>query len=264
MMLINEGVFLGLIGFCALLVLALIMLIITIKRYAPEAFVFARARMRGYAIALVHYPDGIVKPFIPREEIKNPESAAPYYIVGDVGIKFTNPDGTKIERWYGEIPVYHYFKNIPEPVANVQAIAYSQLKDYLKENGMSIEGIADLAFYVMSEIEKGKNVARAIENARIEDKETKERILKFVKWMEKHKEEIENKKLESGIYTYQTAMQALDSTIAYTSANVAHTKSVWQTWFQNRMDITKENLIKYGVFLFIAALAAGILYQFIK
>jgi len=264
MMVISEMVFMGLIFLTLGLFFAIIMLIISIKKFAPEAFIFMKARKRGIPIAFVHYPDGIIKPYIPRVEIKNPESASPYYSIGDVGIKFTNPDGTKVERWYGEVPVYHYFKNIPEPVANVQAIAYSQLKDFLKQKGMSIEGIEDVAFYVMTELEKGKDVERAIRNAQVEDEETKARLLKFVEWMKKNKEEVDRLKLESGIYTYQTAMQALDSTIAYTSANVAHAKSVWQAWFQNRMEATRENLIRYGIFLFLAALAAGIVYQFLK
>jgi len=264
MIVLTEIQFLGMALAIIGAVFGMIILIISIKRYAPEAFIFMKARKRSIPVAFVHYPDGIVKPYIPRVEIKNPESVAPYYSIGDVGIKFTNPDGTKVERWYGEVPVYHYFKNIPEPVANVQAVAYSQLKDYLKHKDMSIEGIEDVAFYVMSEIEKGKDVGRAIKNAQIEDKETKQRILKFVDWMQRHKEEIEDLKLKSGIYTYQTAMQALDSTIAYTSANVAHAKSVWQAWFQNRLDATRENLIRYGIFLFLAALAAGIVYQFLK
>ena len=264
MMVISETVFMGLIFLAVGLFFAIIILLVSIKKFAPEAFIFMKARKRGIPLAFVHYPDGVIKPYVPRVEIKNPESVSPYYSVGDVGIKFSNPDGTKVERWFSEIPVYHYFKNIPEPVSNVQTVAYSQLKDFLKEKGMSIEGIEDVAFYVLTELEKGKDVERAIRNAQIEDGETRARILKFVEWIRRNKEEVDRLKLKSGVYTYQTAMQALDSTIAYTSANVAHAKSVWQAWFQNRMDIGKENLIRYGIFLFLAALAGGILYQLVR
>ena len=96
MIVLTEIQFLGMALAIIGAVFGMIILVISIKRYAPEAFIFMKARKRSIPVAFVHYPDGIVKPYIPRVEIKNPESVAPYYSIGDVGIKFTNPDGSTL------------------------------------------------------------------------------------------------------------------------------------------------------------------------
>ena len=52
MIVISEMVFMGLIFLTLGLFFAIIMLIISIKKFAPEAFIFMKARKRGIPIAV--------------------------------------------------------------------------------------------------------------------------------------------------------------------------------------------------------------------
>jgi len=133
--------------------MALIMFALAIKRYAPEAFIFWRARRQGKPLCLVHYPEGIVRAYIPKEERRLNPSTTNYWYIGDVGIKFKGSSAT-VEKWNGRIPIFHYFVNIPEAIATREAVAFSQFKDYLKEHKIDVSGIEDIAFFVISRYEK--------------------------------------------------------------------------------------------------------------
>lgn len=249
------GMMLGIIIPC----FGLLMFFLMIKKQAPEALLFMKARRKKVPVVMVHYPEGTVQPYIPKMQMdKDAEVPAIHYVVGNVGIKFRNPDGSKTERWMGEVPMFHYFRNIPEAVATTEAIAYSQLKDYFKEKGVDISGIEDVAFYVLSEVERSGNVKKALHNAQIDNQETMKQVLQFLNFVKANKKEIQDLKLKSGIFTYQTAVRALDSVIAYTSSNVAHMKSVIEASLRHEMNSGVSDMIKYGIFLFLASLGAGV------
>ena len=155
-------------------------------------------------------------------------------------------------------------RNIPEPVAVADAVAFSQLKDHLKEKGIDIETIEDVAFYVLSEYEKSGNLDEALRSARIDDEETREKVLTFLKFIQQHRSELEKLKLRSGLFTFQTAARALDATIAYTSSNVAHMKRVIEASLRREMQNPYTDFFKYGLFIFLAMLGLGALYIIVK
>lgn len=253
---ITEPLLMGLILTIVILAFVLLMFFLMIKKDAPEALLFMKARRKKLPIVLVHYPEGTVMPSIPKVDRKA-RSSSPEYEVENAGIKFRNPDGRKSERWFGDIIIHNYFRNIPEEVAISDVVAYSQLKDYFKEQDMSIENIEDIAFYVLSEVEKTGDIQRALRNAKIDNEETAGRILEFLKFVREHRDEIINQKLKSGIFTFQTAITALDRCIAYTSANVAHAKSVWEAMVRNQMADKTRDLILLGTFLFMLCLGVA-------
>lgn len=262
MIVIQETVLFGLIGGIIILGLVSVMFFFSLKAQAPEAFVIWKARRKKLPIAMVHYPEGTVRLKVPEVEKGNPEATNPYYVVPDVGIKFRNPDGNKIERLENTVPVYHYFKNIPESVMLAEVVAFHQLKDYFKKKGENIEGIEDLAFYVASENEKHTKSGRVqedtIEAMNVEREDLRRRATQFLEFIEEHRKEIEEQKLQSGMFTFSTAMQALDSTIAFTSSHVAHVKSIISQRVRESMERKQKDIITYGVFVFMICLGAGV------
>jgi len=240
---------------------------IDFKKNAPEAFVLKAARKakEKVPIAFLHFPDGTMRIALPKREkgrTGNPTSM-PYYTIPGLGIKFRDLDGSKTEH-LKDLSVIHYFPNIPEPISTQQAIAYSQLKDYLRERGIDITGIENVAFLIASDAEKLKDVERAIRNAQVTDEETRAKIVEFLRFIDENRKEIESLRLKSGIFTYRTVVSALDSVIAYTSANVAHTKAVIESWLRQELRSEITDWIKYGMFLFLAALGAGIFVMLAK
>lgn len=240
-----------------ILVIAMIVFYTKIKRDAPEALIIAKARKKGTPLALLHYPEGTIRLRELKVDKETPGTSTPYFLIEKAGIKFRNPDGRKVERWEGDIPIMNYFVNMPESVAITDVVAYSQLKDHLKVKGMDIETIEDLAFFVLSEYERTGDMNIAMQSAKIDSEETKGRVLNFLTYVEKHKEELESLKLESGIFTFQTAIRALDATIAYTSSNVAHMKSVLEASIRHQLESSTTDIMKYGVFVIMVALGLG-------
>ena len=264
MIAVSEAFIFGLVMIIIFLIFAMLLYYLNIKKNVPEALIFMKARKKKLPVCLVHFPEGIVRLFIPKIERLSSEVSTPFYVVGEVGIKFRNPDGRKTERWNGDIPLINYFVNMPEGVAIADAVAYSQLKDYLKTQDIDIDTIEDVAFYVLSEFERTGDINLALSSAKIENEETKQQLLAFLNFIEAHREDIEKLKLKSGIFTFQTAIRALDATIAYTSSNVAHMKSVIEASIRRQLANSSSDFIKYGLFIFLACLGCGALFIMIK
>lgn len=262
---VSLSLFVGLFMWGLFATLALLIFVVLIKRFAPEAFLFWRARRKGKPLCLVHYPEGVVRAYIPTEEKGNP-SALNYWYVGNVGIKFRSR--VVAEKWNGRIPLFHYFMNIPEPIATAEAAAISQLKDFLKEKGHDISNVEDIAYFVLSRYEKylGKlknedeAMMQTLRDLGLDNEETVQRMIELLKTVEACRDEVEQLKLKSGVFTYQTAVTALDSLSAYTSANVAHTKAVLESAIRENMASEVKDYIKYGIMIFLACLGLGVLF----
>jgi len=263
MIVVPEAVIFGLMLALLITVLLFVVFYIDMKK-TPGVLVLRKAYKKKLPVAFVHYPEGTMRAYIPKIEKHNPEVTTPYHIVEGAGIKFKNADGKKVERWDGKIPIYNYFVNIPEPVATADAVAFSQLKDHLKKKGIDIETIEDVAFYVLSEYEKSGNLDEALRSARIDDEETREKVLAFLKFVQQHRSELERLKLRSGLFTFQTAARALDATIAYTSSNVAHMKRVIEASLRRELQNPYTDFFKYGLFIFLSMLGLGALYIIVR
>jgi len=300
MIIVPEFLFFGFLLWAIIASMALVMFALAIKRYAPEAFIFWRARREGMPLALVHYPEGIVRAYIPREERRLNPSTTNYWYVGDVGIKFKG-SGSTVEKWNGRIPIFHYFVNIPEAIATREAVAFSQFKDYLKEHKIDVSGIEDIAFFVISRYEKylGKlmeqkeeikerlieqlkkerkvtneaeveeivranieeqAMRQALQDTGLDNEEMVQKMVHLLKFIEKNREEIEKMKTKSGQFTYQVVANAIDTVSAYTSANVAHTKAVLESAIRESLGSEVKDYIKYGMLIFMGCLGLGVLF----
>jgi len=264
MIAVSEMLILGLVLVIIGLIFTIVFIIVDFKKNAPEAFIISKARRKKLPITLVHYPEGTVRPYIPKVDNTNPEVSSPTFIVGNAGIKFRNPDGKKIERWNGDIPLLNYFVNTPESVATFDAVAHDQLKDWLKKEGYDIENIEDIAFYVLSEFERTGDINRALKNAKIDNEEKKKTMIDFLTFVESRKKDIKDLKLESGVFTYKTAVRALDSVIAYTSSNVAHAKSVWEASLRRKLANENRDLVAMAIVFLIICIGLATFYMIVR
>jgi len=252
---IEEWYFYGamLVAFFALLISVGIYM--AVKNNAPDAFVHWKAKRNGDKVCRVHYRGRKCRDYIATVDKAEKEIGTPYWTVEDVGIKF-KPEPGDIEFIEDTIPCCNYFENMPEAVKINQAVAFNQLKNHFTKLGMPIEGIEDIAFYVASEAE-GKPKDRAINNARIDSIETREHLKKYLDIISKYKTQLTSMKLESGVFSWQTAMNALDSVIAYTSSNLAHTKETIRAAIMRQEENKRKDYIMYAIIAFILALSAA-------
>ena len=238
-------------------VLIPLLVLVMIKKNAPEAFLLWKCRRKRVPVIMVHYPEGNSKLYAPKIIRDNPEVSTPYFVVKDCGIKFRNPDGRKTERLNSDVPCIHYFVDSPEPVSTFDVVALDQLKDFFKIHGYDLTSVEDLAMYVLSEYERTGSIDFALSSAQISNDELKSRLIEFLKYVEANKNEIVKLKLKSGPFTYKTATSVIDNTIAYNSSNVSHLKSVLEAKMRHQLSNPTGDILKYGIFVMILCIAAG-------
>lgn len=259
MIAIQDYYFYGaiLLAFFALLISVL--MYITIKNNAPDSFTHWRAKRSGNPVCRVHFKGKQTSDYI--AEIKKEEKGlgSPYWLVPEVGIKF-KPEADSIHFIEGSIPCCDYYEKMPKSVKLETVVAFSQLKDYFKNKlNIPIDGIEDLAFYVSSESDVS-GAENAIADARVNSEETKTILRRYIKTVNANMEKIKSMRIDSGVFTWQTAMNALDSQIAYTSSALAHTIETVRAAERRKEENTKRDLILYAIIAFILAMALGALY----
>jgi len=154
-------------------------------------------------------------------------------------------------------------ENLTTAVKVNEAIAYSQLKDYFKKLNIPIDGVESAALYLLQESEK-KPIERALKNTHIDSEETKRYLRKFLDVVRRRDAEIKALKQESGIFTWQTAMKALDGTIAFTSSHFSHAKEVIIAAALRKEEDNKKKMIEYAIIAVILAIAGVILLYGLK
>lgn len=259
MIIIDEKIFLLLIITDIGLIIGFILYYLGIKRWAPEATIFRDARKKKQPIVITHFQNGSAVPAIPKvEKMEDDDNViVPFFTIPKVGLKFKDASGMKAEKWFGDITVYHYFELTPEPISTAFAAAHSQFKDLLKKNRIDIEGMEDVAFYAISENEKLKDIEETLKSLNIPDIETRTKIQEMLEYIEKYKSDIQKEKLQSGLFVYQTIVRALDATMAYTSANLAFTKTAIEAYVRQQLNQQTKNLMLYFIGAFILCLGAG-------
>lgn len=226
-----------------------------IKNGAPDAMIHWKAKRSGQVICRVHYKGRQAKDYLAKLDKAEKEIGTPYWVVPTLGIKF-KPKPDEIEFIEGSVPCANYFENCVEAQKIAQVVAFSQLKDYLHKRGMSIDNLEKEAFYIASESEKVSG-ERAIKNAMINSGQTKEYMREYLRIINANKAELKKLQLESGVFSWQTAMRAIDDTIAYTSSNVAHMKETLKAVILKQEDNKRKDYIMYAIVGFILSMGAA-------
>lgn len=255
---LSETMFAAIVGIPILISILLGMFIFTIHNNCPDVFTHWKAARNGKPICRIHFRGRKVKDVIADEDKDEKGMGTNYWKVPGVGLKF-KPGTEDIEFIEGTIPCVNYFENSTVGIKTSEAVAYSELKDYFKNVlRVPIDGIESAALYVLQESEK-KPSERAIKNTHIDSEETKKYLRRFLDAVKSKGAELKNLKIESGVFTYQTAMKALDGTIGFTSSHFSHAKEVIIAAALRKEEDSKKKMIEFAIIAVILAIAGVIL-----
>ena len=252
----------GAVLLCFFMMMASVFLYMSIKNNAPDAFDHWKAKRQGKTICRVHFRGRQTTDYLAEIDKAEKEMGTPYWTVPKIGIKF-KPEADSIHFIEGSVPCCDYYENTPKSIKVEMAVAFSQLRDYFKKIGIPIDGIEDLAFYIASESEVS-GAENAIKDARIESAETKNILRKYIATVKKHEAELKSMTLQSGVFTWQTSMNAIDSTIAYISSSLSHTKETIRAAVMRQEENKRKDLMLYAMVCFVMAMAVGALYVLVK
>lgn len=257
---IQDYILYGLILLSFFLIIALLALYFSLKKNAPDAFVYRAALAKGMPICMVHYRGRRAVPYLANIDKLEKDMGTPYWTVPDVGIKF-KPGADDIEMVNGgKLACAHYYTNLTESISIQTAVAFSQLKEFFgKKLHLPIDTIEDVAMYTAADYIKTGDKQRALDNAKINSAETKNYVLKYLTAVDANRAELEKMKLESGVFTFQTAMKALDSTVAWTSSHAEHMKKVVRAAALREAEdanARKREIIYMAIAAFIVVIAA--------
>ncbi len=254
-MVLEDWQFYGFAGLSLLLFFAGIAIFVIIRNNCPDAMVHWKANRTGDAVCRVHFRGKKCQDYTAELDKSEKGLNSNMWTVPELGIKFT-PGPEDIEFIEGSIPCVNYFEKLPIAIKTNEAVAYSQLKDYLNSIKLPIDGNERNIMYILQEIQK-KSVDRAIKNARVDSRETKEYLKRYLNAIEQKKSYLQRLTIESGVFTYQTAMKALDDAIAHTSAEVAHGKEVIRAAAKREEANRNRDYILYAIVAFIVCIGAA-------
>jgi len=252
LMYIDSNIMWGLVGTIVILILALVIGYMKIKREAPEAFVLMKARAKKIPVIMMHYPNNVTRLVFPQLESRVEDIAN--YFKADGIYKFWDASGQNYERLNGDITLYHVLSNVPETVNHKIAAMLSQVEAYLKNEGHSIEGIQDLFFYVIAELEKEesdgekKTLAKILKSINIDDIETKDRLEAAINFLQEHKEELEKLTpyFRSVPFSFQSMIRSWDNLMAFTSKNFAQAKVIIEMAVRRENQYTTSQVLLYA------------------
>lgn len=262
LIIINEWYVYGALILSGLMFFGAVAIFAMLKNNCPDTFDHWKAKRANQPICRVHFRGRTTVDYIAEVDKIEKDMGTPYWKVPAIGLKF-KPEVDSIHFIEGNLPCCDYYENTPKSIKVEMAVAYSQLRDYFRKIGIPIDGIEDLAFYIASESEIS-TPEQALLDARINSEETKTILRKYIKTVNANKEKLKLMRLQSGVFTWQTAMNALDSTIAYTSSELTHTKETIRAAVKRQEADKTMNLVLYAIVAFILCLGLGALYVIFK
>lgn len=232
--------------FLVVIILAffLVMLMVGAKD-VPSIGMITKARQKKKPVVCFHFPEGGCTYVLP-ENTKEEEKISPNYYRTMSLMKFWDASAQAAERIDGIVPLYHVFMNIPEAIVTKYAAMFFALEKVCKERGHSFDGIQDLVFYCLAEVDAAKEKVRkdakekeidipddvainiALENTlryiHVDDESSKERVRLIIHFIYQN-EELINKNLSKPIqFSYTSLIRGWDNLQGATSRNVEQVK----------------------------------------
>lgn len=249
-----------------LVIILAIVFIFVIFRTVPWAWTMYRAFQHNAPIVWKHHARGageIVEAKI-EKELKEGVPVT-YYIVEKWGLKFSDIAGENTELLMGKLRIIHYFKNGAGPVNIMDAVAIDQLCNWLQKKGVNVTNREDAMLFILSEYGRSNKLIEALEASKIDDEGTKRTIINAIRVIKDNETELKNLKLSDGVFVFQTAMTAIDRTIAFASAAFANSKSAIEAQVRAKIAEDKsKDMLKYIIYAGVFAILAGLAYVMIS
>jgi hypothetical protein len=289
-MILDSNIFWGLIMTLGFVILGVLIFYFKLKNLVPEAFVLMQAREKKVPVIMFHYPNNVTKLLFPQLEEKVEDIAN--YFRADGVYKFWDASGQNYERLNGDVTLYHVLSNVPETVSHKIAAMMSQVEAFLKNSGYPIDGMQDLFFYVLSELDKEgeflvgseekespfthkvdkydiiekrlRTIDELLNEMGLDDRETKKRLKDAIAYLHEHLVEFEQitPHYKNVPFSFQTMIRAWDNVMAFTSKNFLQAKTIIETKIKRRLGIETKQILAYAfgtlVVLFgVAIIAMG-------
>jgi hypothetical protein len=262
-MIIDSNIVWGLVMALGVVIMVAVVYFMKLKRTVPEAFVLMQARDKKIPVIMYHYPNNVTKLVFPELE-QTVEDIANYFKADGV-YKFWDASGQNYERLNGDVTLYHVLSNVPETVNHKIAAVMSQVEAFLKNSGFPIDGMQDLFFYVLSEVEKevdtGKvdpktgdaivtkrSMDEVLKSISLDDLETKERVKSAVKFLQGHKDQFEQlvPYFRPVPFSFQTMIRSWDNLMAFTSKNFMQAKTIIETAVRREGAFAQSQVLMYA------------------
>jgi hypothetical protein len=228
-----------------LLAVFLVMLLIGAKD-VPSIGMMTKARQKKKPIICFHFSDGGCTYILPELE-KLEEKISPNYYRTMMLMKFWDSSAQAAERIDGMVPLYHVFLNIPEAIVPKYAALFFQLEKVCKDNGFTIEGIQDLVFYCLSEVDAAKkriqelvkekknvdiaesealNIAlmNTLKYIHVDDESSRDRVKLIIQFIYQNQEMIDKNLSKPIQFSWVSLIRGWDNLQGATSRNVEQVK----------------------------------------
>jgi len=272
-MVVDSNILWGLVGLSILLVFCLLAYHFRLKNTCPEAAVIMKARAKKIPIIMYHYPNNVVKLVFPQLEEKVEDIAN--YFRADGVYKFWDSTGQNYERLNGDLTLYHVLSNVPDTVSHKIAAVMSQVEAFLKNSGYPIDGMQDLFFYVLSEVEKEvtvemetetmdengivtivpapdqkrkKSLDEILSSISLDDKETTTRVKESILFLQAHRNEFEEliPYFRPVPFSFQTMVRSWDNLMAFTSKNFMQAKTIIEIAAKREQNMGRGEILMYA------------------
>ncbi len=215
---VPPAILFGLICLVVMLIIILLLLLLSGKQ-VPSIQNIKTAFRKKVPIVKFDFPEGTTRILIPGIEHK----AANFFKVEGL-LKFWDSSGQNSQRLDGYVPMFNVLMNCPESVAPKYAALMFALEDELRKLGHPLDGIQDLFFYVLNEIDRSnKDRETALQNVLriigVTDAGTVNRLRAVVNFVWEN-ENLINARISRPIqYDYTTIIRGWDSMQGMTSRN---------------------------------------------
>ena len=261
-MIIDSNIVWGLVGALGIVIMVAGIFYTKMKRLVPEAFVLMQAREKKIPVIMYHYPNNVTKLVFPELE-STVEDIANYFRADGV-YKFWDASGQNYERLNGDVTLYHVLSNVPETVNHKIAAIMSQVEAFLKNEGFPIDGMQDLFFYVLSEVEKEvegpvdpktgeytlmkRTLDEVLKSISLDDLETKVRVKAAVIHLQNHKDQSEQlvPYFRPVPFSFQTMIRSWDNLMAFTSKNFMQAKTIIETAVRREGSFAQSQILMYA------------------
>lgn len=226
----------GSIGFTAMWFLQL-------KQYAPESFRIRYARLHKTGMVFLLHANGVFDVEIPKYDA-SPD--ANYFYIKGRRYKFKDMSGDRTHRMNGDIPVWFYLDELPEPISGLMAAHFDHLCTILDDRGLSVDGIYDLFVYSVSEVfkkqpiqtkqgakwkdlspdeqvaELQKRLEGVLTDIDVNDESTRAKLAAVVAYIMRNKDELEQavRHMHPRPFSFQRFIQGVGGLVAFTSSNM--------------------------------------------
>lgn len=239
---------------------------IQVRRTVPWAFVMYNAFKSNMPIIWKHGAKAHAEVEIPiiDPEIRDDKGIpVTYFRVPKWGLKFPDNAADQAELLHGKVKVIHYFRNYTRPVSTVEVRAMDDLKEWFKSKGLNITNFEDIIFTLLKDPDQSEQIIKELDDSNVDSEETKEVVKKALEILQANNNEVKNMMVRDGIFTYETAMNAIEKALAYTSSDLARTKVAIEAneAVKHQEDAKKDlyrTILVVAFAVFVVFLGAGI------